>query len=171
MGDTFIEQMVRKQATGPDILKKIGVALAAALICGLVSPFILSQFGSFAMILCVGVIWFAFRVITSFNVEYEYIVTNGELDVDKIMAKRSRKRLLTVKFSSFKTFELFKPEQLQGGFNAKIIACENQTLPNTYSATFNHPKFGECILVFTPEQRIIDEVNKYKPRRVVNSSN
>lgn len=167
MGDTFIEQLVKKQSTGIDILKKVGIGLGAAVICVVAAPFILSQFGSFAMLLCAAAIWFAVRLISAQNVEYEYIVTNGELDVDKIMAKRTRKRLITVKFSTFKTFELYKPAQLQGTFAAKIIACDNPTLPTTYSATFNHPKFGECILVFSPEPRIVDEVNKYKSRHTM----
>lgn len=167
MGDVFIEQLVKKKSTGIDMLKRVGIILGVIVICVVAAPFIFTQFGSFAMLLCAGAIWFGFRLMTSLNTEYEYIVTNGELDVDKIMAKRTRKRLITVKFSTFKTFELFKPEQLQGTYAAKIMACDTPDSKTTYSATFNHPKFGECLLVFSPEQRILDEVIKYRSRRSV----
>lgn len=44
-----------------------------------------------------GSLYGGYILITNMSVEYEYIVTNGEMDIDKIIAKRRRKRLITVK--------------------------------------------------------------------------
>ena len=38
------------------------------------------------------IFYIAYRINTSFDVEFEYILTNGELDIDKITHKRRRKR-------------------------------------------------------------------------------
>jgi hypothetical protein len=39
------------------------------------------------------------------NVEYEYIVTNGEMDVDMIQSKTNRKRLISFKCSEIERIE------------------------------------------------------------------
>lgn len=48
------------------------------------------------------------------SVEYEYIVTNGEMDIDKIIAKRRRKRLITVNARTFERFGPFKESDHAG---------------------------------------------------------
>lgn len=48
-------------------------------------------------LLLVAAVWYGvYRIINSRNVEYEYIVTNSELDIDKVMSKRGRKHLITI---------------------------------------------------------------------------
>ncbi len=44
-------------------------------------------------VLAVGVIYGTFKLMNLLNIEYEYILTNGTFDVDKITAKSSRKRI------------------------------------------------------------------------------
>ena len=50
--------------------------------------------------------WVGYRAYLMFNVEYEYIVTNGELDIDRIIARRGRKRMINIKTNAY---ELIAP--------------------------------------------------------------
>ncbi|UKI37385.1 MAG: DUF6106 family protein [Clostridiales bacterium] len=59
--------------------------------------FCLHRFSSFVLLIDAGVVYGAYILITHFNVEYEYILTNGDIDIDKIIAKKKEK----------KSFELF----------------------------------------------------------------
>ena len=101
------------------------------------------------------------------SVEYEYILTNGEIDVDKIIAQRKRKRLVTV---SAKTFEAFGPykmaEHANRNYDNRILACESEDSPGVYYATFRHNTLGHCLLVFNPDDRIIQGVKSFIPRTV-----
>ncbi|MGM9937658.1 MAG: hypothetical protein ACI38A_09950 [Candidatus Ornithomonoglobus sp.] len=48
-------------------------------------------------LLLVAFVWYgAYLIINTRNVEYEYIVTNNELDIDKVMSKKGRKHLITI---------------------------------------------------------------------------
>ena len=104
--DVFIEYMVKKKTTGVETLLKIVYVLLAAVI--LVGSFFLSPLlGAFSMIATLigfGAVFGAYYLITSMSVEYEYILTNGEMDVDKIIARRRPKRTLTANARKFEAF-------------------------------------------------------------------
>ena len=101
--DTFVEQLVVKPMTPADQAKKFGLIAATGILClGLaylsvmVMPLIL-------LVVC-AVAYGGYFLVTGMNVEYEYSVTNGELDVDKIIAKRKRKHMLTVRIADYHVF-------------------------------------------------------------------
>lgn len=92
MSDLYQEHLVKKEKTPKDSVMKFGMigltavlaaagifitplALLAALVLGLVAYFI---------------------VIPKTDLEFEYLFVNGELDIDKIMAKSKRKKAKTL---------------------------------------------------------------------------
>ena len=92
--DIYREQIVPKSPTKMDTLKKICVGFIAIMLAAVL--FLLSGFFNLTFIglIFAGVfIYFGFYLISSFDTEYEYIVTNGEIDIDKIIAKRKRKKI------------------------------------------------------------------------------
>ena len=88
--DIFVEEMVVRRKTVWNLLLTAAMilgGLAVIILVWLVVPFI-----STVLILIIG---FAVYLGVRFQyVEYEYSFTNGDLDVDKIMAKRKRERKL-----------------------------------------------------------------------------
>ena len=93
MGDVFKEQLVKKAVTGKNTALRFGIVTLAVIIfffC-LAIPFV-QQFSVFvAAVLVFGAYFF----ITRQNIEYEYVFTNGELDIDIIYNKSRRKRLFS----------------------------------------------------------------------------
>ena len=80
--DIFVEEMVVRRKTTLNLLISVGIvalAVAVALVIWLFIPFIGSA-------LTVIVLFAAYLGIKFQYVEYEYSFTNGELDIDKIMA-------------------------------------------------------------------------------------
>lgn len=168
--DLFSEYIVKKKKDGKDILKIVGIVIAAIILVffsfALVAVPILS---SFAMLVTAGIIYGAYYLITNLNVEYEYIVTNGELDVDTILNRRKRKRIITV---HSKTFELVAPvgsseykSEENGNFTRVIDASSGRDNGKTYFAIFS--KDGQRIkLVFEPTQKMLDAFKIFVPKNV-----
>ncbi len=102
--DNFCEQLVEKRRTGADnakmILTSLGLILGASL-----CMFGAMIFGlTILIVVAVGLLALGVWLISGMNVEYEYIVTNNELDIDKIIGRRKRKRMITLDLSKANDF-------------------------------------------------------------------
>lgn len=168
MGDVFLEQLVKKKNTGMDIFKKVLIMLAGILLCLVALNFVFSQFfGPIALLVAVGAIYFAWFFITALNLEFEYIYTNGEIDVDKIMAKRKRKRLTTVKISAFEEFDKFNMERFRSQqYDVTLNASSSMSDPDTRYAVYHNRDNKKCILIFNPDDRLLPEIEKIYRRRI-----
>lgn len=103
--DIFCEYIVKKKNTPKDMVKRTGIVLGALVLCEL---FLISKnflFG-FEFLLIAATIYGAVFLIRKCNIEYEYILTNSILDIDKIFAKSSRKRAISIDFKSVEAFGL-----------------------------------------------------------------
>ena len=74
-----------------------GALLVSYLLVGAIYSF-LTFLSGFSFVFVIGVFYYAYKLIKNSSIEYEYILTNNELDIDKIIAKSARKRMLTVNF-------------------------------------------------------------------------
>ncbi|HIZ54931.1 MAG TPA: hypothetical protein H9671_01830 [Firmicutes bacterium] len=168
--DTFVEQLVKKQSTSADMLKRAGIVGLGALLFVLIIRFsrYLGVFSMIGYLLSAGVLYGAYYLWTSLNIEYEYILTNDEIDIDKIVAQRKRNRLLTVNIRDFEQFGLYNAaEHAQDEERTKVFACSSPTAPNAYYATFTHRKYGKTLLVFNPDIRIVEGVKKFLPAQKI----
>ena len=170
--DSFMEYMITEKQTAKTILKKIGIYFGALLLT-LVSFFVMLMFPSmligFAPMVIVLIFYIAYRINTSFDVEYEYILTNGELDVDKITNKKRRKRLVTIHCKSFTAFAKVGDKEFlseeNGEFSKVIDASAKSSSLIDYYAVFY--KNGQKIkLIFNPTQKMIEIFKIYAPRVV-----
>ena len=168
--DSFMEYMIAEKQTAKTVFKKIGVYIGALLLTLAIS-FVMLMFPSALIgilpMLTVAIFYVAYRINTSFDVEYEYILTNGELDIDKITHKRRRKRLMTIHCKSFITFAKVGDKEYaseENGEFSKIIdaSAKSSALENYYAVFY---KNGQKIkLVFNPTQKMIDNFKIYAPR-------
>jgi len=97
--DVFKEQLVKKIPTNKDLITKIGI-IAIVVLIFIITMGIIPQLG---VIITAAAGFGAYILIGRLRKEYEYIFTNGELDIDIIYNKSSRKRVFT---GNVKDFEL-----------------------------------------------------------------
>ena len=153
--DTYSEQLVKKTMTSMDSLKKTlffvgGVILA---IVFLILTFTLSPFMLFAVAIVIyGIYW----LMTGTNVEYEYIVTNGEIDIDKIISQRKRVNLLSVSAKEITNFGVYEDQNFDGT-TISAIGGEEQLM----YADFKSSKYGECRLVFAPNEKTLESIKPF----------
>ena len=103
MDEIFNEKMVKKLPdTREAVLKGV---IAVVSIAAMTASIMYAGVMCILVILAVGVGYYFLN--KQFEIEYEYILTNDELDVDKIIARERRKHLLSV---DIRTFEIPAPQ-------------------------------------------------------------
>ena len=167
--DTFFEQIIAVRKNGKTVASVIGIWLAAFFLCFLL--FLFSGYlGPLLILLIAGVIYGAFKLCSFFNVEYEYIVTNGTMDIDKIINKSSRKRVLSFELQTVSRIEKYNPALLSS-VNSKdlIIAC-NTDDKDAYLMVSSTEGKGTDYLVFAPDDRLRGAIVKFVPKFIANSA-
>lgn len=170
--DTFLEYLMRKKPTGLDLLKQIGIVLAALVLCLLVLfgfPMISSFLNAYIFLAIAGVVYFALVLLRNFNLEYEYIFTNGDLDIDVVKARKTRKRM--VSFNT-KNIELMASDknmtykrEFEGAFAKKYDAVFDSAQGRVYHVIFSNN--GErTLLTFQPPVKLLAAMQKMNPRLV-----
>lgn len=164
--DIFQEKIVKRKKTGLDNAIVAGVILLALLLIMILSS--IAILSTFIPIIVVGIGYLAYVLIRNRNIEYEYIVTNGDLDIDMIIAQRKRKRIFS---GSCKDFEIVaKMTSGQYDHNTQNIkkrvnAISSMESQDVYFVTT--VKDGEKVLVFfEPHEKMIESFRKYIPRKI-----
>ena len=166
--DTFFEQIIAIRKTGKTVAALIGIWLAAFLICFLL--FFTGLFGMLTVLLVAGVIYGAFKLSGLLNVEYEYIVTNGTMDIDKIINKSSRKRILSFELQTVSRIEKYNPALLNSANTKDVIITCNADDTGAYLMVSSAEGKGTKYLVFAPDERLRGAIVKFVPVFVANSA-
>ena len=170
--DTFLEYLMKKKPTGMDFLKRLGIVLAALVLCYLIIlGFSQVQFlRAYIFIALAGVVYFSIIFMRNFDLEYEYIYTNGDLDIDMVKGRKTRKRMIGL---SCKNIELmasdknmtYKRDFEGGNFAKKYNAVFNPADGRVYHVIFS--KDGErSLLTFQPPVKLLEAMQKMNPRCV-----
>ena len=166
--DTFIEKIVKKQKTGMDYL-----ITGVLIFIGFVLFLVLSNIkflASFTLVFIVGIIYGIYYVSTTRNIEYEFILTNDELDIDKIISRRKRKRVFSGSCKSFDILAKVKSDKYTseiGNIKKRIEAISSFNSPNVFFAVLNY-KGEKTVLFFEPDERMINLFKGYIPRKFFN---
>ena len=169
--DVFMEKIVAKRKDfkenliaggivfGTLILILVGVNLIAMV------PFL----QSFSLFLVVGLIYLAYRLITSRNIEFEYVVTNGELDIDKIISRRKRKRIFSASCKEFDIVARVKSNSFSQSVQSiknRIDASSSLDSPDAFFVTLNY-KGEKTLVIFEPDEKMLNNFKFFIPRKVL----
>ena len=94
MSDLYSEFLVKKEPTSKDAITKyglIGLTVLAA-VAGLLFNFLFLLAAVVLGIAC-------YFIVPKTDLEYEYLFVNGEFDIDMVMAKSKRKKVMSVNLS------------------------------------------------------------------------
>ncbi len=164
--DIFNEQLVVKKNATADWVKTICILILLLLIPAVF--IILGIFVNFYFIivaLCAFffVLYGSYYLLTGMYLEYEYAVTNSNITVDKVIAKRNRKRIMSVDIKKFNTLKKladsdFKQKRYKKIFKASITPDGD----DVYGAEMHLDKFGgDCLLLFSPDDKTLEAMRPY----------
>lgn len=163
--DSFKEQIIRKRATGKDNAMRaliiIGTAVVAA---GFMLVSMAFGLGSIGFCLGCGAFYGGYLLLQKFSIEYEYIFTNGDLDIDKIIGARSRKRLISVKVAD--ATDIGELSSLDSDGRTIVLASANEPALADYFLDVKHKKHGDVRIIFTPNEDILRMMKPFLPRTV-----
>ena len=155
--DHYNEQMLQKQTQTKDIALRI-LIIAATLIIIVLSAYTAMLFGFLPLILVgAGAVYLGYILFCNTFVEYEYIVTNNDLDIDKISGKRKRKRLITVKLNTVSQWGEYTGSE-GSGVSATVMASD-ATGYGAWYIIADHAKLGKIMIIFTPTEETVTNIN------------
>ncbi len=169
--DIFVEQIVKKAQNGKDTAKKVLIVVSMCLLAAILAfvMMFIPAFSGIALLLLFGVMYGGYYLITGVDVEYEYIVTNGEIDIDKIIAKRKRSRLITGKVSSFEAFGKYENapdiDSSVTIVNAVGTSLSGEETEEWY-ADFTHASAGKVRLIISAEEKVVEAIRPFLPRQL-----
>jgi hypothetical protein len=183
--DIYLEYLVKKKKTGGQIaLIAFIIALAAALtlLLGLLIFAVgvgmgkagtdMGQIVSFMGLLLIVLLWYgAYLLITMQNIEYEYILTNNEMDIDKVMSKKGRKPVISFDFKEITVCANINDNEHNGDYkNIKadktVDATGDKNGSNIYFADFIKDGGERVRVLFSPTSKMINSAKRFNPRSI-----
>lgn len=146
--DNFSEQLVVKKRSNGDNAKAIAIIAGMALIAA-VCIFFAFQGLILLLLIAVGALVGGFWLLKGMGVEYEYIITNNELDIDKISGKRKRTRMITVDLSQSEDFYGYHDKD--GEYDTTVYAT-NGLEADAYCLIVHHSDYGKVNIIFNPNE-------------------
>lgn len=164
--DTFFEQLVAIKKTSKTWLAYFAIALLAIAIMT-VTFWIVPQI----FIIVIAVVFFGiYKLYSLLNIEYEYIITNSIMDIDRIIAKSSRKRVLTFNLGEVERVEKYRADLPQEMLKDCLFAC-NKNDENAIVMIIHSDGKPKKSLIVAPDDRMKDAMKKFLPKYVADTLN
>ena len=160
-GDTFFEQIVKVKKTPKERAAVVGIVVLALAVIVLAFLYV---YPPFSLLLAAGAAFGAYKLISLTSIEYEYIFTNGDLDIDKIIAKSSRKRVVSINCSKIERFGKYNPAARPSTSVKKVYTLCDADDPNAMFFVAPHKQEGLVMVIFAPDDKIKGVVEKAVPR-------
>ena len=168
--DIFIEQLVRRKLKGIDLVKSLGISfgcVALFLIIAFLSMTFLPTFAFSIMFLSlIGLGYLCWWLLSGMRIEYEYSVTNGDLTVDKIIAQRKRKRVVSFDVKDVQAFKRYDPNYYTGRRFDNTLHADANDDGELWCAEFTHKTLGRTLLIFSPDERTLKAIKPFLKRQI-----
>ncbi len=157
--DNICEQLVVKARTRGDTVKAAIIIAVMAIVSGF-GVFYMLQGWTILIFPIVGVDAGGIWLLKGIGVEYEYIVTNNELDIDKIVGKRKRTRLITVDLS--KSLDFFGYSDNDGESDTTVFATSGLET-DAFCLIVQHSDYGKVNIIFNPNESTKEAIAREFP--------
>ena len=164
MSDLYTELLVKKEKTAKDSMTKIGMIALVVLLAfaGLfIHPLLL--IGAVAA----GVA--AYFIVPRTDLEFEYLFVNGEMDIDKIMSKSKRKRVLSFNLSEADIAAPVKSHRMDyynGNQKMKVLDYSSGNPDHNRMAVIARVNNEACRIIIEPDEILAKAMKNSAPSKV-----
>jgi len=161
--DVFNEQIVKRKNTMKDNLIR-GLLVFVVILVFIISMLFL---GGFAIVVTAAAGFGAYYIMSMLKIEYEYVFTNGELDIDVIYNQQRRKRLYSGHVNDFEIMAHTEDTMHAGAFGGAMETRDYSsgvTNENTYAALTNY-KGKRIKLILEPNEKMLKAIGGVLTRR------
>ena len=164
--DTFVEELIEKKKGLANYLLALLFIVVAVILAGVCFIFVSGLFPALLVIICVA----AYLGIRFQGVEFEYSFTNGDFDIDKIMAKRKRQKLVEINHKQVQIMAPYTAEYESVTKDYSVSAVVNTAASKNSAGQWffiYEDKEGKYIfVVFQPSKRLREAMRKYMHSRI-----
>ena len=164
--DVYTEQLFRKRKTPLEWLLQILIlagCLGGSVVIMMLFSALSPEYGTMGGALVVIIIaYFAFKYqwFQQFDREYEYLYFNGDVDFDRVTAKSSRKRILSIKAADVTRFGAYR-ESIKSNvpFDKVIDVTSGYETENPLCfLVVRHRELGNVLLIWEPKEEIFNDM-------------
>ncbi len=170
--DTFCEQVIARKngvkqhiITGCLIVLFLLIEIFFALLFSVsFDPF----WGILALMVGLTAVFVVAKAIPSlYKVEFDYSVVGNHLYVDKVIASKKRKKFNKVEIGNITDFGVIEKDNIPNVKYAKTFECGKGGFEGNYYCIYNEAGRGKCLMIFSPNEKIIEGMRPYMTREVV----
>lgn len=169
--DSFCEHLVKRKKKSSEKLFTAALILAGVLFTVFVFLYLLPWTFYFLqpltpviLPLLVAVWWGILILAKRYNIEFEYAVTGSDLDIDKIINKKKRKRVVSTSVRSFEIIAPLNSSRYSDAYkNLLLVDCSSRKEnADTYFAVYFVDGQQKC-LIFDPTEKMLDMIKRFCP--------
>ena len=165
MNDLYAEAAVKRKTTATDIIQKVLMILAVILLF-LAAIILRGQMGSIltfvAVLAIVGLIWYWPR----FNIEWEYVFCDGQLDFDMILGGDKRKQVLRLEVEEADLVAPVESSRMDGYRHLRVKDYSSMRKDAKKYAIVTKIKEEKIVLYFEPSEKMLDMMATKAPNIV-----
>lgn len=164
MNESYAEAGVKRNKTMKSYLAMVGIIFAIVVVF-IVGGMFLGSLATFvAMLGIVGCVY----LFPRFNVEYEYIYCDGQIDFDRITGNAKRKTVLRIDFEKVEMIAPVNSHALDNFKNMQVTVKDFTSLkPDAKAfAIICHSEKGNMRILFEPSEKMVTCMKQKAPRKV-----
>ena len=163
--EVFNEHVVKRVNKPVNVIIRIlavMLLILVPLICIMLAYVITAYMIYVGLFLFIGGIYVVWYVFSQQKVDYEYSVNGDELDIAKVISLRKRKRVCKVPIRDIEKLDKGEKTIENMRFTKTFVAARDIDADDeNYYAVFNSTAYGRCVLIFTPNEQILQGMKKY----------
>lgn len=164
MGDAYFEELIKQKGNPLAPLLKV-VLIALPVLFGIAGLILFPLF----LIPAIALIAADAFLLPQFDLEFEYLYVNGEIDIDKIMSQKKRKRVASLDLR--KDMELLclatSHELDRFSQNVKVKDYSSKMEGDKiFAMIVNAEEKGKEKILFNPTPEMVKEIRRICPQKV-----
>lgn len=169
LDDIYAEFLVKRKMPIGLLILKVVLILAAALIlavglCLCYYTYSISGFIGFGV--CIGV----YFLVRSWNLEYEYIFTSGELTIDKVIDQSRRKKLVNIdmqKVELVAEYQSHYMDEYRNNQSMKVYDYTSQRPEAKKYAVAYMDAEQRGLYLIEPNEKLLKVMRNFAPRKII----
>lgn len=101
------------------------------------------------------------------KVEYDYSVVGNNLFIDKVLDRKKRKSFLKLEINTITDMGVIDGNNIPNVKFAKTRDASCGTLDGSYYCVYHEAGRGECMLIFSPNEKIIQGMRPHMTREMI----
>jgi hypothetical protein len=163
MHDSYVELIVKRKTPLKEQMLKVAIIIITVI------AFLIGMVNQIVLIAAIGMGILAYFLVPRFDLEYEYILINNELDIDKIMSRTRRKRVISYDLTKMVILAPLNSHHMDYHKNNRNLKAANYSSlieKNKKYAMVIHTEKENQFVIFEPDKNMLNILQKNAPRKV-----